>query len=255
MSEKPQETREGDLLEQIFTQGLEKIKTPPQAAAEPPPEAESSGSGPERDGKALSPAARESKGADVTYLLLILFCAAFFITLLAFFVQRSSHETALSDLQNSMDLSRQELLEQISALEEKSAELEENNAAIREELSVAYADLARWRDRYEMQHAEMSTLSDEYQAELAERLSWETFWEMERYYQAGDLEACAALLILKDQRPYVYRTPDIALERYDEIVQAAIGAGYLKGDFQQNPKDYWELLNSYLSRFFASAPD
>ena len=250
MSEKPQEAGAGkqeDLLERIITQGLEKMSAPAQTAAEE--EADESEtpptSGPEGVEEALSPPGENTRRSAVYLYLLILFGAAFLMLLLAYFVQQRSSEDAISDLRDSMNLSRAELLNEIRDLEETNATLNGIIAAQRGELSTVYVDIANWREWYEKAALEADDFKISYYAVREELYSWEFFWGLERYYQAGDLETCAALLLLKDRNAYTYSTPEAAQERYGEIVQAVVDAGILDEEYYLHPEEYEDLLNAY----------
>ena len=248
MSEKPHAARKDGqeaVLEQIFTQGLEKLKTP---AEESPPENAPSAPEQEGGGENTSFTSKKNRQSAVYLYLLVLFGAAFLMLLLAYFVQQRSSENAI----DSMSLSREELLAEIRELEEKTTALEGQNIALAEQ-NAALQEL------YESQRREVSERIDSYDAlvvehyaTLAERYSWEFFWELERFYQAGDYEACAALLILRDQGEYSYRTPDAALERDDEIILAVIDAGFLKADFHLHPEEYKDLVDALMSRYYLS---
>ena len=250
MSEKPQTARgDEDLLEQIITQGLEKVNAPAQAAAaeETPPEA--AASAPEREGGGGSapPTGRKTRQSAVYLYLLILFGAAFLMLLLAYFVQRRSSEDAISGLRDSMNLSRQELLDQIRELEEQNTELNERITEQRGELSNVYVERAQWQRLYEEAALEAADFYDQVSAAQEALYSWDSFWTLEQFYQAEDLEGCAAILIVQLQGQYTYRTPNGAEQRYEEIVRAVIGAGILDEDYVLHPEDYGEL-------FFSSVP-
>ena len=125
MSDKPQE----DILDQIITQGLNQMdapQKPPQEEAPqqaPPQEEAATGeapAAPARDGKTASPARKQDKRSAVYIYLLILFGAAFMMLLLAYFVQQRSNASTIDELRSSMNLSREELLEQIETLERQN---------------------------------------------------------------------------------------------------------------------------------------
>ena len=60
----------------------------------------------------------KNKRSSFYVYLVVLFGAAFLMLLLAYFVQRRNNETAISALRSTMDLSREELMEEIQGLEE-----------------------------------------------------------------------------------------------------------------------------------------
>ncbi len=61
----------------------------------------------------------KNKRSSFYVYLAVLFGAAFLMLLLAYFVQRRNNETAISALRSTMDLSREELMEEIQGLEEE----------------------------------------------------------------------------------------------------------------------------------------
>lgn len=89
----------------------------------------------------------KNKRSSVYIYLLILFGAAFLMLLLAYFVQQRNSETTISDLRDSMNLSRAELLEQVETLEREKGDLEKAVASLSpavdelEALKVEYAKL------------------------------------------------------------------------------------------------------------------
>ena len=160
MSEKPQESRaneQGDLLEQIISQGLDKLSAPRQASAgrtaptdEPLPDPEQ-----EEVGEDTPPAEEKNRRSAAYLYLLVLFGAAFLMLLLAYFVQQRSNEDTISDLRSSMNLSRQELLDQINALEEK-------NAALNEVIDRLNGEFAQLQEQYEEKEREAADLRESY---------------------------------------------------------------------------------------------
>ena len=235
MSEKPQEARADereDLLEQIISQGLEKIKAPVQAADEPeaPPEAASSPPEPESGERAVPLRDRKSRRSAVYLYLLVLFGAAFLMLLLAYFVQQRSSESAISYLQDSMNLSREQLLTEIR-------DLEAQNMALSEEL-------AQWQTRYEEKDGEATDLWNKNYDMQGELYSWASFWMLEEFYHMGNYETCAAVLLFQLQSgEYSYRAPDAA--RQAEIARAVIDAGILGEDYAEHPENYLDLLDAY----------
>lgn len=125
MSEKPQE----DLLESIISKSVaqqeEARRAAPEDAPASPPEDQAPPPPPEDGKEAPSP----NKRTAVYRYLLVLFGAAFILLLLAYFIQQRSSETAISDLRDSMNLSRAELMEEIDGLREEN---EQHKATIQE---------------------------------------------------------------------------------------------------------------------------
>lgn len=149
MSEKPQE----DLLESIISKSIaqreEARAAAPEDAPAPPPEDQAPPPPPEDGKEAPSP----NKRTAVYRYLLVLFGAAFILLLLAYFIQQRSSETAISDLRDSMNLSRAELMEEIDGLREEN---EQHKATIQE---LEEAEKAA-TDRWDALHQEFIALDD-----------------------------------------------------------------------------------------------
>lgn len=257
MSERPQAARvddQEDLFEQIITQELEKRKAPAQAAAavEAPGSEPSPAPKPEDSVEAASPAGGKTKRSAAVYLyLLILFGAAFLMLLLAYFIQQRSSEDIISDLRESMNLSRQELLDEIRGLESQIAALEDQNTALegqndelREVIDLWQNNSNRWQKQYKEKVEEADGLREQYFTAREVTNAWHFFWKLEQYYQAGDYKSCAALLLLEG---FSYQIPESARERHEEIVQAVIDAGILAEDYDVHVSDYEDLIDRYLA--------
>lgn len=243
MNVKFQEVRdEEDLLEQIISQELNKMKTSAQArVVEDTPEEELRFTPRQEDDKEPALSADKKIRCSAVYLyLLILFGAAFLMLLLAYFTQQRSSETTISDLRDSMNLSREELLVEIR-------DLEARNTALSEEIDRLNNDLAQG-ERYKEEAQELiNQWSQDYAAVLEDLYSWGFFWKLEQYYQAEDYENCAALLLIQRMSQYIYRTPNAAQSRYEEIIQAVINEGILAEDYPEHTSDYEELIDAYLA--------
>ena len=246
MNEKPQETRaegQDDLFEQIITQGLEKMGAPAQASAAGEATAKETDPTPgQKDsGETASPADRKNKRSAVYLYLLILFGAAFMMLLLAYFVQRRSNESTISDLKDSMNLSREQLLDEIKALEEEKA-------ALNEEIGLLNGELIQWRERCEEKDGKLTESWDLLNAMQEEIYCYRSFLQLEQHYQAGDLESCGAILILQMQSQTPYHAPDGTDEWQEEIVKAVVKAGILDENFELHPQDYEDLLDAYFDK-------
>ena len=251
MSERPHEARaeeQEDLLEQIFTQGLEKMRPPAQAkATEGPPAGETiSGPGQENSEWAASPAKKKNKRSAVYLYLLILFGAAFLMLLLAYFVQQRSNETTISDLRESMNLSREQLLAEIKELEDKNAELEGQNLWLEDGHNRLIGELNHWQTQYEKQVQDANDLFQQYSDAQEELYSWESFWQLELAYQAENYLKCGHILLRQTQvfNNLTYSTPRVVRKRHDEIVRAVVDAGILDEDYEQHPDDYSRLMDA-----------
>lgn len=238
MSDKPQsteprpdvsrETPEADLLESIIDKSLTEqedarnksaAREQPKDTPETPPEDEALPAAPEPEGKKTSPPA--NKRTSVYRYLLVLFGAAFVLLLLAYFIQQRSSETAISDLRDTMNLSRAELMEEIDALKEEKAALEGETARLQEERDELDAQLKELHEQW----YEAASLSANQEKELQ---SWYCFWDLEADYLAKDYEACAQFYqtIPADNNPYPLGVPGVE-ERVDEILETLLKRGYL----------------------------
>ena len=251
MNEKPQEALAGeqeDLLDQIITQGLDRMNSPSQMEA--PQDAPSDGANPAH-GESNSPnaaplAVRQRKTSAVYLYLVILFGAAFLMLLLAYFIQQRSSEDTISDLRDSMNLSRQELLAEIQKLEDKNAELEGQNLWLEDGYNRLIGELSHWKERYEEQVQDADNLFQQYSDAQEELYSWEFFWQLESAYQAENYLKCGHILLRETQvfNNLTYSTPRVVQKRHDEIVRAVIDAGILDEDYEQHPDDYSRLLEA-----------
>ena len=246
MSEKPQTVREDeseDLLEQIITQGLEKMNAPAQvAAAEEASKDESPHHAkPADSGESGTPPDRKNKRSAVYLYLLILFGAAFLMLLLAYFIQQRSSKSTISDLKDSMNLSREQLLEQIRELEDQLAES-----------SSQYDKLERQYDQLTEENKRLSASLDEavdsHQDALHSLYLWEVFWDLDQYYQAKDYESCIAPIFIL-QTAQTDWPPNVGVAvRELEILDYLILNGYLDSDYQSHLKDYADLMNAYTAQ-------
>ena len=257
MSERPKDSREEqpeDLLEQIITQGLDKLNAPAQAAGtDDPPETAPSAPKAENGAGTARTADRKDKRTAVYFCLMLLFSAAFLMLLPAYFVQRRSSEAAISELRDSMNLSREGLLFEISANETRITALNEENKALRAQLdrldeknARLNRELTKWLPQYDTASPEaIDAFFDNYYAAQDELSAWSTFWELEQNYQAGNYESCAALLLMEG---FSCQIPESAAERHDEIVQAVVSQGLLDEIYYLHVSDYEDLISAYLNR-------
>lgn len=191
MSDKPRHNQDDvqeDLIEQIISQGLNRQKASPQEEApadETPPAPE------EKAKEKASSREKRNKRSSAYIYLLILFGAAFFMLLLAYFIQQRNSESAMSDLRNTMNLSREELMDQIKVLEKEKEQL---NAAIQE------GEIALEQEKQQRITAEI--LAEEYFDEGSRRflglerattLAW-----LERFCAEGDWLMAAAVVEADD---------------------------------------------------------
>ena len=244
MNGKPQVAREDeqeDLLDQIITQGLDKMKAPAQAVTvgETPAEATPPAPAGQKDsGTTASPPDKKSRSSAVYLYLLILFGAAFFMLLLAYFVQQRNSATTISDLRDSMNLSRKELLDEIRELE---GQLDESRDQY-DKLEQKYNQLTEFNGKL---NASLDEATDSRQKALYKLHLWEVFWDLERYYQAKDYESCIApLFILQSAQADWPPNVDVAVREL-EIFDYLILRDYLDSDYQSHLEDYSDLINAY----------
>lgn len=161
MSDTPRETPE-EVLDRVMSQSL-----PPEGDGPDPeaPAAEPSPTPPEAGAKPAAPP-KPAKRSSVYLYLLVLFGAAFMMLLLAYFVQQRNSETTISDLRDSMNLSRAELMEEIDGLKEEKEALETQLQSMED----AQKEAEEWKDFLEEQNR---MLDDQY-AEASFHLNWAT---------------------------------------------------------------------------------
>lgn len=200
------------MLDEIMERSMNTGPAP--AAEEPPQDAE-------EEKKPSPPAAKPNRRSAVYLYLLVLFGAAFLMLLLAYFIQQRSSENAISDLRDTMNLSRAELMEEIDALKEEKAALEEQSGQLQEERDRLDAQLAELQEQYTQEALSSAAQEKELQ-------SWLRFWGLEADYLAKDYEACAQFYqtIPADNNPYPLGAPGVQ-ERVDEILETLLKRGYL----------------------------
>ncbi len=96
-----------------------------------------------------SPHPPNGKRSSFYVYLAVLFGAAFLMLLLAYFVQRRNNETAISALRSTMDLSREELMEEIQGLEEEKQGLLTEKEALQAQMDELNAQLESANKQYE----------------------------------------------------------------------------------------------------------
>lgn len=96
-----------------------------------------------------SPHPPNGKHSSFYVYLAVLFGAAFLMLLLAYFVQRRNNETAISALRSTMNLSRDELMEEIDGLEEEKQGLLTEKEALQAQMDELNAQLESANKQYE----------------------------------------------------------------------------------------------------------
>lgn len=225
MSDKPQstepqpdvsrETPETDLLESIMNKSLAEQedarnkpnREEPERTPETPPEGEAppSSPGPEAE----KPSTPANKRTSVYRYLLVLFGAAFVLLLLAYFIQQRSSETAISDLRDTMNLSRAELMEEIDGLKEEKAALEDQVA----ELSPLTDELAKLQEECGRLETELQT-SESTREEITKRHAiLEAFAILEQALREKNYETA-----VKYVRFLAQDNPDLGLVDLDGVL-------------------------------------
>lgn len=205
-----------DLLESIISKSIAEQDTEKEADDEEPPK-----ENPEQKKSEEPNASPPNKPSSVYRYLLVMFGAAFVLLLLAYFIQQRNSETTISDLRDTMNMSRAELMEEIDGLKEKKAALEDETARLQEERDELDAQLKELHEQW----YEAASLSANQEKELQ---SWYRFWGLEADYLAKDYEACAQFfqIIPADNVPYPLGKSSVQ-ERVDEILHFLLRRGYL----------------------------
>ena len=134
-----------------------------------------------------SPHPPNGKRSSFYVYLAVLFGAAFLMLLLAYFVQRRNNETAISALRSTMDLSREELMEEIQGLEEEKQGLLAEKEGLQAQLSDAQANLDGANALYE-------DLLDGYDKYVGYTSILQTLYASEVKLEARDFDGAAATL-------------------------------------------------------------
>lgn len=220
----PAETQSSDVSRE--TTDLVEIMDRSLPKAPDPPEDEPGAKTPSQEGSAPTPEQEESpalseknKPSSFYVYLVILFGAAFMMLLLAYFVQKHYNETAITDLRNTMNLSREQLMEE-------NRQLEEDNLALQKELDSLRTQTESLQKRFDY----LSELHVQLQIDSRDQLvSWADFWAMAENFRAGDYKACAGFYKnVSTPSYYTYATPESAQARYDEIYQFLTEHGYFE---------------------------
>ena len=161
-------------------------ETPPEGQPNAPTVSRETPDGP---GEALG----KNKRSSFYVYLVVLFGAAFLMLLLAYFVQRRNNETAISELRSTMDLSREELMEEIQGLEEEKLGLEGQITQLEEQLKQEQESSQEFQTLYDGARSSASHL--EYcLCKRSEAI--ELFWQLDRAYSQGHSQRCRELIEL-----------------------------------------------------------
>lgn len=223
MSDQPQHSQ-GDAQER----DVEQIISQESGKSDPPVQEEFSAdeTSPTPEQKAKGKAApREKKNKrSATYIyLLILFGAAFMMLLLAYFVQQRNSESTISDLRNSMNLSRDGLMEEIQSLEDEISALQQERSALNTQL-----------DELQEQYDDAASFSAKQEKDLQ---CWIDFWALEADFLAEDYESCAQWFKNVDGSTSIcIPDEDGAYQRASDIYETLLELEYLtEEDLASNP--------------------
>ena len=166
----------------------------------------------------------KNRRSAVYLYLLILFGAAFLMLLLAYFVQQRNNQTTISGLQDSWNLSREELAEENRKLTEKNEELEVRLAVMEDQRDRAYSQI----DELEKQYNDAAGLGHLLDTELQ---CWYAFWGLETSFQEENYEDCAEFFHLAYYSNYSHiPETESAQQRARLIYETLLELGYLAED-------------------------
>lgn len=148
-----------------------------------------------RETSGAAQAQGRNKRSSFYVYLAVLFGAAFLMLLLAYFVQRRNNETAMSELRSTMNLSREELMEQIEALEEEKQGLAGQIAELEEQLKQEQEASQEFQTLYDGARASASHL--EYSLHRRGE-AMELFWRLDLAYAQRDYTLCRELVELME---------------------------------------------------------
>lgn len=209
MSEKPQhgpDVPEEDVSRET---GRDSVHPDPERPEEPSPSHSPSS----------SPAAKNKRSSVYVYLV-VLFGAAFLMLLLAYFIQQRNNATVLNDLR-ATTASRQELLENIEALE-----------AEKEGLGAEKESLQAQVDQLQQQIEEEETRNFFRERALEDEVtSWQAIHSLEKDFLTESYDGCVVFFENALTATH-YFTPPEAAARVEEIYHELVKKGIL------NEEDY-----------------
>jgi len=185
------------MLNEIMDRSMPKVSDPPEEDEEEntansgaPIETRQEVSHETLNGEAPAPP-RKNRTASVFTYLAVLFGAAFLMLLLAYFVQQRNNAAAMDDLRISTAASKEELVENIKALEEENSALKAEQEKLNEELSNQNQNLKLQTELYRNQAEELNTFAR--RAELYSSLD-----HLEQFIDAGDWLMAGVLVEILD---------------------------------------------------------
>ena len=154
----------------------------------------------ETDTEAPSDVSREtgkkpSRKSAVYPYLLVLFGAAFLMLLLAYFIQQRNNAEAIDGLQDSWNLSREELVEEIAKLKEEKLGLEGQITELEEQLKQEQEYSQEFQTLFDgARNAAAHTEYTLYKRSEA----MELFWQLDQAYTQRQTQRCRELMELME---------------------------------------------------------
>lgn len=140
-----------------------------------------------------SPAQARNKRSSFYVYLAVLFGAAFLMLLLAYFVQQRNNQTTISGLQDSWNLSREELVEEIAKLKEEKTGLEAQVAQLEGQLKQEQEHSQEFQTLFDGARSSAAHL-EYYLTRRSEAM--ELFWQLDRAYTQRQNQRCRELMEL-----------------------------------------------------------
>ena len=136
---------------------------------------------------------KKNKRSSFFVYLAVLFGAAFLMLLLAYFVQQRNNQTTIDGLQDSMNLSRTELMEEIAKLKEEKTGLETQIAQLEQQLKQEQEYSQQFQTLYDGARSSASH-SEYFLCKRSEAM--ELFWQLDRAYTQSRNQRCRELIEL-----------------------------------------------------------
>ena len=203
------------MLNEILDRAAPQVPDPPEGRDEAPAQPE-----PPAEEKSSPPLPAKNKPSSAYIYMAVLFGAAFLMLLLAYFVQQRNND-AVQDNLELLTASRQELLEQIAALEEEKESLQGSVESLRDEVDRLNQENEGWK-----QHLAEARTQVAKEGTQARAISY--LWYLSQFMEARDYPM-AAIAIYFSGNGYSssYETNPAQLEQYLAYRQELIDRGYL----------------------------
>lgn len=136
---------------------------------------------------------KKNKRSSFFIYLAVLFGAAFLMLLLAYFVQQRNNQTTITGLQDSWNLSREELVEEIAKLKEEKTGLEAQIAQLEGQLKQEQEHSQEFQTLFDGARSSAAHL-EYYLTRRSEAM--ELFWQLDRAYTQRQNQRCRELMEL-----------------------------------------------------------